>query len=212
MTENGIEPAPERSRKTSWKDFLKANWDCLTAADFFTVGVWSWRGLVTYYALIFIDLATRRVYVGGITPNPNTGWIMQIGRNLTDPIDGFLRDKSFLVIDRDRKHCEAFRHLLVAAGIKPVRLPPQSPNLNAHAERFVRSIKEEYSNRLILFGERSLRYAIAEYLDHYHRERPHEGLGNRLLVSSRGVERNGGDVKCRERLGGLLRSYRRKAA
>ena len=191
---------------------MTTNWDCLAAADFFTVEVWSWRGLITYYVLFVLELSTRRVHIAGITRNPDTPWMMQMARNLTDPIDGFLADKRFLIIDRDTKYCEAFRHILESSGVKPVRLPPRSPNLNSFAVRFVRSIKEECLARLILFSERSLRYAIDQYIAHYHDERPHQGIGNRPIVV-RSVQLPPADsAECRRRLGGLLCSYERRAA
>jgi transposase InsO family protein len=138
--------------------------------------------------------------------------MMQVGRNLTDPFDGFLRDTRFVIMDRDRKYCEAFRTMLQSGGIEAVRLPPRSPNLNAHAERFVRSVKEECLDRMVLFGERSLRRAISEYAAHYHRERNHQGLNNRLIEPETAVSSDHGPVKCRERLGGMLRYYHRQAA
>ncbi len=209
---NGIEPSPERRARTTWRQFLSSNWDCLAAADFFTVEVCSWRGLVTYYVLFVMELKTRRVEITGITRNPNTPWMMQMAKNLTDPMDGALADKRLLLIDRDTKYCEAFRHLLETSGVRPVVLPARSPNLNAYAERFVRTIKQECLSRLIFFSERSLRYAIDEYLEHYHEERPHQGLGNRPIELARLASRPAGSVNCRERLGGLLRSYERTAA
>ena len=209
---NGIEPSPERRKRTTWRQFLSAHWDCLAATDFFTVEICSWRGLVTYYVLFVMDLSTRRVHVAGITRNPNTPWMMQMARNLTDPIDGFLLDKRVLIIDRDSKYCEAFRHLLESSGVKPVRLPARSPNLNAFAERFVRSIKEECLGRLILFSEGSLRHAITQYVEHYHEERPHQGVGNRPIELATGAPPPAESAECRERLGGLLRSYHGIAA
>ncbi len=209
---NGIEPSPERRTRTTWRQFLSANWDCPAAADFFTVEVCSWRGLVTYYLLFVMELSTRRVHVAGITRNPNTPWMMQMARNLTDPIDGFLVDKRFLIIDRDSKYCETFRHLLESSGVKPVRLPARSPNLNAYAERFVRTIKDECLSRLIFFSERSLRYAIDQYIEHDHEERPHQSLGNRPIGIQNDPRSPVKFAKCRSRLGGLLRSYERSAA
>ncbi len=150
--------------------------------------------------------------MAGITPYPDTAWMIQIGRNITDHFDGFLRNKRFVIMDRDGKYCAAFRSMLKAAGTEPVRLPPRSPNLNAFAERFVRSIKEGCLDQMILFGERSLRRAIHEYLAHYHRERSHQGLGNRLIEPEDGVGENHGNIQCRERLGGVLRYYYRQAA
>ena len=212
LRENGLEPAPERSKRKTWHEFLRIHWDTMAAADFCTVEVWSWRGLLTYYVLVFMDLSTRRVHLGGITTNPSTAWMMQIAKNVTDPFDGFLREKQFLIIDRDTKYCEAFRHLLKSADIEPVRLPPRSPNMNAYMERFVKSIKHESTDQLILFSERSLRRVISEYIEFYNGERFHQGMGNQLLAEPDARMNDDGEVTCRERLGGLLRYYYRQAA
>jgi transposase InsO family protein len=210
LKRNGIEPAPERSNKTTWNQFLKAHWSVLAAADFFTVEVWSPRGLITFYVFFVIELATRRIEIAGITSNPNDAWMMQIGRNLTDPVDGFLAKKEFLILDRDSKFSLAFRDLLKHAGVEVVRLPYRSPNLNAYSERFVRSIKDECLSRMIFFGERSLRKAAREYTAHYHKERNHQGIGNRLIES--GPASTLGALECVQRLGGILRFYHRGAA
>ena len=209
---NGIDPAPERGKRTTWSQFLKAHWDVLAAADFFTVEVWGPRGLVTFYVFFVIELATRRVDIAGITPSPAEPWMMQIGRNLTDPFDGSLAEKRFLILDRDSKFSTAFRNLLKDAGVEVVRLPYRSPNLNAHAERFVRSIKDECLNRMILFGERSLRKATCEYAAHYHAERNHQGIDNRLIEPGDRTESAPNVIKCAQRLGGMLRFYHRAAA
>jgi transposase InsO family protein len=166
LKEHGIDPAPERGKRTTWARFLKAHWDVLAAADFFTVEVWGLRGLVTFYVFFVIELESRKIEIAGITPGPSEPWMMQIGRNLTDPIDGFLTGKKHLILDRDSKFALAFRDLLKHSGIQVVRLPHRSPNLNAYAERFVRSIKDECLNRLIFFGERSLRKATREFVAH----------------------------------------------
>ncbi len=212
LKDNGLDPAPERGKRMTWSQFLKAHWDVLAAADFFTIEVWGPRGLVTFYVFFVIELATRRIEVAGITPGPNEGWMLQVGRNLTDPIDGFLAEKKFLIIDRDSKYSSAFRDLLKDAGIDVVRLPPRSPNLNAYAERFVRSIKDECLSRMIFFGERSLRKATREYAAHYHGERNHQGIDNRLIEPAGRDESTLGAVESVQRLGGLLRFYRSAAA
>jgi putative transposase len=212
LKRHGIEPAPERGKRITWSQFLKAHWSVIAAVDFFTVEVWSPRGLLTFDVLFVIELATRRVEIAGITPNPNEAWMMQIGRNLTDPDDGFLANKRFLIMDRDSKYSLAFRTLLQHSGIEIVRLPPRSPNLNAYAERFVRSIKTECLGRMIFFGERSLRKATREYAAHYHRERNHQGLENRLIDPDDAVPSARGAIDCSSRLGGMLRSYHRAAA
>ena len=139
------------------------------AADFFTVEVWCLRGLVTYYVLFVIELAKRIVHIAGITTRPNDAWIMQVARNLTDAFNGTLTGKSHLIVDRDRKYSAQFRRLIAECKTAVIRLPPRPPDLNAFAERFVRSIKEECLDRMILVGQGSLRRAISEFLAHYHR-------------------------------------------
>src|ERR1700682_13451 len=170
LKQHGIEPAPERQKRTTWQEFLKAHWDVLAAADFFTVEVWTATGLTRYVVLFVIELATRRVHIAGIASEPDSAWVVQCGRQLTDAVDGFLVGKRFLLHDRDSLFTEAFRETLAATGVETVRLPPQSPNLHAFAERFVRSIKESCVSRLILVGEGSLRQAVREFLAHYHHE------------------------------------------
>ena len=212
LKQNGLDPAPERGKRTSWARFLKTHWNVLAAADFFTVEVWTPRGLVTFYVFIVIELATRRIEIAGITPNPHEAWMMQIGRNLTDPVDGVLADKRVLILDRDSKFSLAFRNLLKDSGVEAVRLPYRSPNLNAYAERFVRSIKSECLERMIFFGERSLRKATREFADHYHAERNHQGLDNRLITPDGRAGHASGGVECAQRLGGMLRFYHRAVA
>ena len=136
----------------------------------------------------------------------------QMARNVTDAEDGFLKGKRYVLMDRDSKFCEAFRQILETAGMKPVLLPPRSPNLNAHLERFFLSLKSECLERMIFFGERSLRKAIAEFVAHFHTERNHQGLENRIIDPGVEVGRIAGEVQCRERLGGILRYYSCNAA
>ena len=212
LKRNGIDPAPDRGRRMTWSRFLKAHWAVLSAADFFTVEVWGLRGLVTLYVFFVIELETRRIQIAWITPTPCEAWMIQVGRNLTDPVDGFLAEKEILILDRDSKYSSAFRDLLKDAGVEIVRLPPRSPNLNAYAERFVRSIKDECLHRMIFFGERSLRKATREYAAHYHGERNHQGIDNRLIEAGDRTESTVGAIECVQRLGGMLRFYHRAAA
>jgi putative transposase len=209
---HGIEPAPDRKRQKTWKTFLKAHWDVLGAIDFTTVEVWTKGGLVTYYLLFVMEVATRRVHFAGCTPNPDGRWMKQIARNLTDVEDGFLNDKRFLIMDRDGKFTEEFCEILRGEGVEAVKLPPRSPNLNPHLERFIKSIKGEALSKMIFFGENSLRRAVSQYLLHFHAERNHQGLDNRLIDVGVEVGRRHGELQCRERLGGLLRYYYREAA
>jgi transposase InsO family protein len=212
LREHGLEPAPDRLKKTTWTEFLKTHWEVLAAADFFTVDVWTSRGLTRFAVLFVIDLATRRIHIAGVKPEPDSAWMSQVSRNLTDVGDGFLTEKRFLIHDRDPRFTQAFRETLAAADVQVVRLPPRSPNLNAYAERFVRTIKESCLNRMILFGEASLRRSLHEFADHYHHERNHQGLGNRLIVRLAEESNHDGHLACRERLGGLLKHYHRPAA
>ena len=138
--------------------------------------------------------------------------MLQIARYVTDEKTGFLCGKKYLLIDRDEKFSEAFRVTLEGGGVKPVRLPPRSPNLNSNIERFMRSVKEECLERMIFFGERSLQGAAASFLDHFHTARNHQALDNRLIEPGNEVGRTRGMVECCARLGGLLRYYYRKAA
>ena len=158
------------------------------------------------------DLSTREVEIAGITSTANGLWMGQIGRRVTDAVDGILLGKRYLIHDRDPLFTAEFLTLLAGVGVESVKLPPRSPNLNAYAERFVRTIKESCLNRLILFGESSLRQAVAEFVTHYHQERPHQGLNNQLIRPAADHCRNRGTVQRRQRLGGLLNYYYRAAA
>jgi hypothetical protein len=152
LKSHGIEPAPERRRKTSWKTFLKAHWDVLAAIDFTTVEVWTKGGLVTYYVLFVMELKSRRVHFAGCTTSSNEAWMKQIARNIS--IDGFLDGCRYLLMDRDTKFCRSFREILQVEEITCLKLPKRSPNLNGHVERFMRSVKEESLGRLIFFWRR----------------------------------------------------------
>jgi putative transposase len=153
----GIAPAPKRSQNTTWKDFIASHMAVLAGTDFFTVEVLTWRGLATYYVLFFIHLESRRVSLAGLTRHPTSEWMLQMARNATDEISGFLRGLRYLLRDRDTKFCAALLDVLRSSGIRPLALPPRSPNLNAFSERWVCSIKQECLSKLILFGEASLR-------------------------------------------------------
>jgi putative transposase len=207
-----IESAPTRGRHIPWSVFLKAHWRAIAASDFFSVEVWSWQGLVTHYILFVIELATRRVVICGITINPNEAWMLQAARNLLDTGSGVLQGKRYLIVDRDTKYSTAFRAFVAREGIEVIRLPPRSPNLNAFAERFVRSIKSECLAKLIPIGAPMLRRALREYMEHYHLERNHQGLDNHLIASSPVRQPCSERIESRARLGGMLRFYERAAA
>ena len=210
----GIPPAPKRRQQMTWADFIRSHMAVLAGIDFFTVEVLTWRGLATYYVLFFLHLEMRRVTLVGITRHPTEDWMLHMARRAMDPIDGALLPLRFVLHDRDTKFCASFRNVLQSGGVQPILLPPRSPNLNAFAERWVRSIKSECLSKLILFGEVSLPRAVTQFITHYHLERPHQGKGNQLLFPSpvrSPSSPHAGRIQCHERLGGLLKFYQRAA-
>src|SRR5205809_1718885 len=205
LKHHGIEPAPERSRKTTWQEFLSRHWEQIVASDFFTVEVWTRAGLQRFVVLFFIELSTRRVEVGGIARVANGLWMAQIARNLTDAVDGLFTGKRYLIHDRDPLYTREFLITLGAVGIESETA--RSPNLNAYAERFVRTIKESCLEQMIFFGEDALRNAIREFVRH--QERNHQGLDNRLIIPTKTTAAMKGTVRRRQRLGGMLNYYYR---
>jgi hypothetical protein len=212
LRRHALPPAPERKRTTTWPAFIRTHLALLVGTDFFTAEVLTLRGLLTYYVLFFIHLESRRVDIAGISVHPDERWMQQIARNVTMEGCGALRDCRYLLHDRDTKFTQSFRAIIASGQVEPLALPARSPNLNAYSERWVRSVKEECLSKIILFGERSLRRALSEYVEHYHAERNHQGKGNVLLFPRSANTRRDGHVQCRERLGGLLRYYHQEAA
>src|SRR5262245_1525016 len=212
LRRHALPPAPERKRTTTWPTFIRTHLALLGASDFFTAGGLTVRGLGTYYVLFFIHLDSRRGDIAGITIHPDEPWMKQIARNATMEGCGVLRDCRYLLHDRDTKYTQAFRAIIASGQVKPLLLPACSPNLNAYAERWVRSVKEECLSKVILFGERSLRRALSEYVEHYHTERNHQGSENVLLFPRDTDAHREAPVGCRQRLGGLLRYYHQAAA
>ena len=208
LREHGIEPCPDRPERTSWNDFIRAEWESLAAIDFFTTEIYTIKGLVRYMVLVVIEYSTRKVEIAGIIPQAYGEWMEQIARNLTDPIDGFLKDKKFLVHDWDPLFTKEFKEILRQGGVKCVKTAVASPNMTPFVERFIQSVKHECLNKMLIFGERHLRYVVSEYISHYHTERPHQGIGNNIIEPPPVGQ---GEIVCRERLGGLLKSYRRAA-
>jgi len=143
LQRHDIPPAPERRRTTTWTDFIRAYKSVLAGTDFFSVEVLTLRGLVTYYELFFIHLGSRRVEVAGVSPHPNEVWMKQIARNVTSEEWGFLDNCRYLIHDRDAKYCKSFRNIIESGDVKTLPLPARSPNLNAFAERWVKSVKDE---------------------------------------------------------------------
>lgn len=203
LKEHGIKPAPDRP--SSWRTFLAAHWGTVAATDFFTAEVWTLGGLRTYYVLFFLELKSRRVQLAGITANPTDLFMGHAAERAARLLKGC----RYLIHDRDTKYSLRFKIVMEAAGIGLIRTPYQAPNANAYAERFVRSIKDECVRQMILFGEGHLRRALDEYVEHYNRERNHQGIGNELIDGqpSTGI----GEIRSTDRLGGMLRYYHRAA-
>jgi putative transposase len=210
LLRNGIQPGPDRGRRTPWKTFIKAHARSIFAADFFTTEVWTIKGLVTHYTFFVLHHATRAVQIVGTTVNPGEVFMDQVAKLLTDPVDGFLRHARFLIIDRDKKFTAKFRAVLRDAGVRSLQIPASAPNCNALAERFVKSIKDECLDKMIFFGTDSLLRACREYEAHYLEERNHQWIGNDLIDPVLGETE--GIVRRHERLGGLLSYYYRSAA
>ena len=208
LLEHGYDPEPDLTRKTTWKEFLKSHWNVLAACDLFSIELFVKGKLVRYMVFFAIHVATRKVEILGVDAQPDGPWMEQIARNISGE-GGFLAGKKYLVHDRDPRYTDKFDSILKGAGVEAVKLPPRSPNLSPHAERFVRSVREECLDHLILSSEEQLRYVLGEYLQYYHHERIHQGLKKIIEPQHEG---NPGEIICIERLGGLLKSYHRKAA
>ncbi len=212
LKEHGLEPSPERNRKATWKEFLHRHREVIVAADFFSIEACTRKGLTRFLVLFLIDLSTRRVEIAGLARQANGLWMNQVARNLSDAEEGFLVGKRYLIHDRDPLFTADFAETLGTIGVQSVTLPPRSPNLNAHAERFVKTIKESCLERMILLGEGSLRRSIHEFVEHFHLERNHQGLGNRLIIEDDAGVSDSGPIQRRQRLGGMLNYYYRQAA
>jgi putative transposase len=211
LKRHGLGPAPERERHTTWSQFIRRHKEVLWATDFFTTEIWTCIGLTTFYVLFFLLLQTRRVLLADIIPFPNETWLKQVARYLTVE-DSPMAKARYLLHDRDAKFSQDFDALFQSAGIEPLKLPPRSPNLNAFAERWVRSVKEECLDQLILFGERSLRHTLQEYLVHHQHERNHQGIDNVIPLPDQRAGCHQEGIRKSERLGGLLNFYHRAAA
>ena len=204
-----IPPAPQRrGRASTWSHFLSHHKDQLLACDFFTVETLCLR---TVYVLFFLELSTRRVHLAGCTTHPTAAWVTQQARQLSWQIQEGSLPARFLIHARDAKFVASFDTVFAAEGVEVVRTPYRAPRANAHAERWIRSVREECLDHLLILGEAHLRRVLTAYVLYYNRARPHQGLGQRTPVPpSEGVRQ--GLVRRRDYLGGLLHEYYREAA
>lgn len=215
LAEAGLEPAPERAKKRTWAAFLKSHWSTLYACDFFSVETLGTFGTVRHMVFFVIEIKTRIVHIAGIRVNPDEAWMMQLNRNLLDSTDGFLSTARFLVHDRDPLFTKTWKLLLNSDGIMSVAIPAQSPNCNPHAERFIKSIRNECLDHFIVFGEAHLGHLVRQYVAHYNAERFHQGMGGKLLTQnahSANDNSTSGTIKTHSRLSGTLNFYQRSAA
>jgi putative transposase len=215
LREHGLDPGPLRG-EGSWADFIQRHLQTLWACDFFGKRIVSRRGIVDMFVLVFIHIGTRRVFVSGMSANPDNIWMKQQAKNFAMTFADTPLAPNHLIRDRDTKFTADFDQILKDDGVKTVRTPIRSPNMNTHCERVIQSIKSECLDHFVVFGAKHLRYLIDQYLAHYHLERPHQGLGNRPLSAADDPPATlpfpPSEVACRERLGRLLKHYNRKAA
>jgi len=210
LIENGYDPEPDLTVRSTWHEFIKSHWDVLAACDFFTIELLVSRRLIRCTVFFVMELATRKVFFAPIKLQPDGTYMKQVARILTD-YGGFLRGKLYLIHDRDPLYNTAgFHDILKGSGIEPAKLPARSPDLNCYAERFVKSDKIECLNHLILSSVRQLEYALEQYCEYYHHERIHQSL-DRIIEPKHPIDETA-EIVCIERLGGLLKSYHRLAA
>lgn len=211
LIENGFDPEPDLTVISTWHEFIKSHLDVLAACDFFTIELLVGRKVIRCTVFFVIELATRKVFFAPIKLQSDGGYMLQAARILTDYEDGFLKDKRYLIHDRDPLYnTTGFHDILRSSGIEPIKLPARSPDLNSIAERFVKSVKYDCLNYLILSSVKQLEYALNQYQEHYHHERIHQSLG-RIIDPKHAID-DSAEIVCIERLGGLLKSHHRLAA
>jgi putative transposase len=200
LIENGYDPEPDLTVRSTWHEFLRSHWDVLVACDFFTIELLVKRKLVRCTVFFVIELATRKVFFSPIQLQPDGAYMKQVARILTDMEDGFLNGKRYLIHDRDPLYTtEGFHDILKVSGIKPIILPPYSPDLNCYAERFVKSVKSECLDHLILSSVEQLEYVLRQFGDYYNHERIHQLLGH--IVEPKHKIDPTAEIVCIERLG-----------
>jgi putative transposase len=216
LREASIDPRPKRGEGT-WSEFIKRHAATLWAADFISVRTLTAAGFVDLHLLFYLHVGTRKVIVSSPTANPDSEWVTQQGRNAAMQIQDWNLSASHLIIDHDTKFTQSFDAVFEAENAEIIRVGPAAPNLSPFAERWIRTLRSECLDHFVVCGERHLDYLVKHFVAHYLEERPHQGVGNVPLPDAAGDEPGtlpfpSGKVKCRERLGGLLKHYYRAAA
>ena len=212
LTVNGLPLDPER-KALSWKKFIESHLEVIWAADFFTEEVWTLGGLVTYYILFFVHLGSRRVYMAGVTPQPDALWMQQQARNFSMLLDDQTAQRCRYLIHDQHPSFQPFDFIVQTEKIKVVKTPKQSPWCNGYAERFVREVRDTLNN-LVLVGEKQLHVVMKKIERHHNFCRPHQGLDNMVPLNFKYPEgpATPEQVQCHLELGGLLNSYYLKEA
>ncbi len=210
LKEQGIEPAPDRTEPV-WDKFLKRHAATLWSCDFFTKKVLTPSGLKRYTTLVFMHIKSRRIIVTKSTRHPTSDWMCRVAETFPKMVKELgLQHPTILIRDNDVLYSRDFNETLQREGVKPHPLPVEAPLMNAHIERWIKLLKTECLDHFIPVGGKHLDYLISEFVEHYHFERPHQGIGNRLIIN-RSPPVVTGEIKCDTRLGGLLRHYFRAA-
>ena len=209
LKRKGVPPAPERAKcGSSWRSFLKHHKGEILACDFFTVET-AW--LKTLYVLFFIELGSRRVYLSDCTSSPTSAWVTQQARQLSWRLQDGALPSHYLIHDRDAKFPRAFDTVFTSEDVAIIRTPVRAPNANAIAERWVRSVREECLDRIVILGEGHLRRVLTAYVDYYNHARPHQGIEQQCPIRRENAVRDG-PIERRDILDGVLRDYYRRAA
>ncbi len=227
LKENGLDPGPQRGAGT-WDEFLKIHAATLWQCDFYAKKVLTLKGLRDLYLLIFLHVETRRVFIAPATYHPNEAWVKEQSEAFLEHAKATGLGTAMVMHDRDTKFTASFDDALKAGNVTVQKAAYRSPNTVAFVERFIQTLQQECLDHFIVFGERHMNHLTSEFVAHNHAERPHQGKENELLVrdtaNASKKTRKGrkqaeppadvvriGEIECRQRLGGLLKHYRRKA-
>ena len=215
LLEEGVHPTPEKKQHRQppmpWNQFIASHMESLVACDFFIKTVHTWRGKFQAYCLVFLHLETRKVFCSPATFNPDEKWVMQQARNAAMWMQDEHIKPMMLLMDRDTKFTVQFRYFWKKTGVRPKRLPVGAPDANAYCESFLSRLKGECLSHFVIFSLRQMDYVVGTWVNYYLHDRPHRGVGNRVLDPNFRLDTTG-TVVCREQLGGLIRSYYRTAA